>query len=253
MRPSYRRLALALILSSAPPVRADERKDFLDLKKIRFTARDTRPVGGFYDCRSSTFFEVGKDGIAFTNGLTMATGYLKKGGGPVVHFPSIRDGDFFPLFGALYKATVTPDPDGSLVAEWIHPDDFPAGVKLDTDSIAIPLGRTQVSYGTFNTRLVRVRAIEERDKKLEATLDEVYDEETFGTVNAAGGTVRVGDVYIYSTQFNFGVKVRRIVPPNAKTRIIGWVEFEPETLGEAELKKFNGKIVRPVKRDTPAK
>lgn len=237
-------LAFSTLAIADPPQSRDPKKPPLaGLKTFRMSA-NSGPPSRQYSCVPPDYYEEGKDGIAVATSLYMSLDYLKRGAGTGITFPPIRDGDLVPLFGALYKTAVQPGPQGSLTAQWIHPDDYPSGVKLDTDSVAVPLARGNVGHGSFNGQGVRIHEIQLRDKQLEATVG-VYKEETFGTV-------RVGDVFIYSSKYNLGKQVRRIVPPDKMTRIIGWVEFEPDTLKGDELKKHGGRIVRPIKRDTPA-
>ncbi|MFO0803271.1 MAG: hypothetical protein U0791_09140 [Gemmataceae bacterium] len=200
-------------------------------------------IGGFFGYNFITIAK-NKDGEATLVGLGTSAKHLKRGATGGILYPPLRSGEIVPIFNYLFKVEVEPDPNGYFAAKWIHPDKFPPGVKLDLDSVAVPLARTEPGHAGFHGRSVRVREIEMRDKKLEAT---VSLEESSGPLIEKFAVLRAGDVLDLGR--GLGKQVRRIVPPDKKTRIIGWVEFEPDTLGEEEMKKFTGRIVRPVKID----
>jgi hypothetical protein len=240
-------IAIPAVAHPAPPgFKLDPKRPPLELKSINVPSyqRDVN-IGGFF---GYNFIGVGKDknGEAIVVGLGTSATHLKRGATGGIVYPPIRDGELVPLFNYLFKVEVGPDPNGYFAAEWIHPDKFPPGVKLDLDTVAVPLARTEPGYAGFHGRSVRVREIEMRNKKLEAT---VSLEESMGSPDAKFAILQAGDILDLGREL--GKKVRRIVPPDKKTRVIGWVEFEPDTLGKEEMEKQLNRVIRPVKRDTP--
>jgi hypothetical protein len=167
-------------------------------------------------------------------------------GGPKTSYPSLAKGELAPAFGTIYRV------EGLAPLEFrrVPKADLPAGIAIKPDSYILPrLGRTSYSHaysrpvpGRLNSRkatLIWHVSFEVRDMTVDedpaqppsADIDvwlrmdfhvgprirEDYGKSDFQTVRA-GDRLVIGD---------FVHDVRKIVPPDPKRHVTGWVELSP--------------------------
>ena len=163
-----------------------------------------------------------------------------------VWHPPLRSGDLVPVFGRLYRFSGMDQPAdhtvrGKVVTLDAVPDDkVPAGAALTRGSLAFPLSQGTGGVAEFQLRhwyRIRVVAIEPGD--CPAARLRVGSETDFTVA-----TVRAGDALFLG---EVGNVVRKVVPKDAKTGVIGWVELAPTVLTEADATRLKKLIVRPAK------
>jgi hypothetical protein len=191
---------------------------------------------------------------------------------PVGYSPLLK-GDIVPVYGYLYRVTdvgaVTDPISGrktyGLLLDWIKGENVPPGIALRPDSVAVPLQRHKpggwvllIGYMTRRNYVrVVLEAIEPVEGDTKAFMARVSQNEHPGVDqggNAPTAKVREGDILMVEGKSKEGIGyadgylVRRIVPPDETTGVIGWLELAPRPVDEKELKKQADRVVRPGSR-----
>jgi hypothetical protein len=161
----------------------------------------------------------------------------------------LKTGDLVGILGGVFRAECGSD---FAVLDRVPENDLPNGVKApEWDSITLP----RTGGAGFNLTLLKVSEI--GDKKdatalLRVELSFREEQRKQGNINLSA-KVKAGDILLLRDK---GHLVRAIVPPDEKSRVIGWVELSPEPIPEADLIRDKKVIVRPMqekKAEQPAK
>lgn len=163
-----------------------------------------------------------------------------------VTFDRLHEGDLFPVLGRLYRVGHMGSEDGPkgrknawMLAKRLDPKDVPAGVTLRAKSVVVP--HTPGEFGATTFAPGPVQFVEYQSEAAgynppRARL-RVPHRDGWGEVR-----VRAGDVVLLA---GMGYEVLSVTPPDAKTKVIGWVELAPEGVPEDELVKKKVPVVRP--------
>jgi hypothetical protein len=164
-------------------------------------------------------------------------------------YPNIGMGDVVPAFGWVYRVSqVGPSGPAAERNTWIKlkklpKSAWPAGARLRQDSFAVPLsGDGERGRANLHDASLTVESISTpRGGKPEA---KVYVKHSvpgyqFPRMYA---TVREGDVLLIHTA---GHRVRSVVPPDPKSKLVGWLELSPDPILEADLVRDKVPFVRP--------
>lgn len=161
-----------------------------------------------------------------------------------------QTGDLVGLLGGVFRADCF---DADAVLERIPDDKLPKGAKVPKwDSLTVPLpGTTGFNKGIY----VKVLDIDAKGEKgSTASLQIVLTlrdkpPKDWTTLTA---TVKQADILLLRDnlrQCDNGHLVRAIVPPDRKTRVVGWIELSPEPIPEADLIRDKKAFVRPTPKD----
>jgi hypothetical protein len=169
-------------------------------------------------------------------------------------YPRLREGDLIPGYNgqvcAVGRLEVPKRGDPSTFSFRTAPKP-PPGTALQPDGYGVPLKGADGDPALGTLRLTKqghysvwVDAVAApADGPRTADLRLQYE---FGEAPKAA-TVRAGDVLFYT---GVGYRVVNVVPKDPKTRVIGWVEFDPKALptgdeAKAAAEKAGGKVVVP--------
>lgn len=209
----------------------------------------------------------GKDGVVEGHRLKLfPKEYLKAalGYGCYVIYPPLRAGDVVPLFGRLYAAG-TPTQEAMVFTRLLPPVEAPKGVAVAERSFVAPATRPGVAddYSLLWDNRLYPRTFGPKPGAAgaaTATLEVWPPDKALAEddVRVLGVTLEAGDILVLTTSPKMqggaivgkevGMKVLAVVPPDPKTRVIGWVEFAPQALfTEKEFAKDGGRVVRPTK------
>ncbi len=191
-----------------------------------------------------------------------AFGAIKNGG---AGYPGLRKGDLVPIFSYVYRVTGLRKGGeafkyGHMVdLEWVPNDKLPKGLALGDHPTAAPLmGKIGINEHVIMPLKINPPS---RKKDGEPALDKssaqlwIYGPapgKPRGTSIDCRAVVRAGDVLLLG---DLGFKVRNIVPKDAKTKAIGWVEFTLDPIKKADLdrEKVPYVVPKPVKGPPPWK
>ena len=166
-----------------------------------------------------------------------------------VRYPDLAVGDAAPFFGAFYRVIrVSGDKTNPrMQVKRVPKEKLPPHAKLGIATFAAPLA----SYGRGSAHLhdadVRVEAIDAPAKKGEkptAKISVSYLARGKGDV-VDEVTVKPGDLVLLHKA---GHKVLAVAPPDAKSKLIGWVEFDADPLLEADMISNKVDFIRPTPR-----
>ena len=244
------------LMASIPLTAADPPKDF---QVITVRVDNSSTGRTFVDQEHDLFMpgpvRPGMGGEMEGHRLTLFTGYLKARGTASVQYPPLRAGDIIPMFGRLYR-TGTPEY-RSVVFTYLKPDEYPPGVTVAEKSFVVPITRAAVVDNHSNLEGNQLYAWQidppAGGKGAASATFEIWppDGQLGEKDRILTATVKVGDILMLPIKSPLGKeaghKVLAVIPPDPKTRVIGWVEFEPKALfKEDELAKDGGRLVRPV-------
>lgn len=196
-----------------------------------------------------------RDGTPVAHGLVL--GYagrakLDEGVRPSsVYYPPVRAGDLIPGFRGevcTVGPLAVPGPGEPSTFFFTTLRSPPPGTELQPDGWAVPIKETHFHYGILR--------VNHKDRKWRLWVDgvsvpaggkpaaEVTVELNTGTPRESA-TIRAGDVLLFAGE---GRRVSAVVPKDAKTRVIGWVEFDPYPLtpeeAERAVARTGGAVVR---------
>lgn len=165
--------------------------------------------------------------------------HLKKYG--TVAYPPLKNGQIVPMFGALYRVE-----SAAFICELklIESKDLPPGISFQYDSFFIPIRHPEFGGETREKGLNRLhceKIVADKDQK-QTPVAELRIDISEPTRSAGNAQVREGDILVLG---EFGHRVRKVVPADTKTKVIGWVEFDTKGIPVDELKKSKDRIVRP--------
>ena len=180
------------------------------------------------------------------------------GGYGLVSYPRLRRGDLVPVYGYVYEVThITPDSDkavagGELKLRWVPAEKVPAGVAPGPEALLIPLGGANSALAAAKS----IDAVPAGDPKAAPVLAARLElRREFLVQSAQGGyvksrdytaTIKEKDVLLLGPQNQeVGYKVRKVVPRDEKTKVIGWVELDPEPIPMADLDRAKVQYVVP--------
>ena len=224
----------------------------------RFTAtRDGKVGPNFHDPVYPRRFSDGviksKDGTWRAVGLEIYyfenRGVLRKEAKRIaeVQYPPLKEGDVIPAFGRLYRVSpVVPgwwDRVHTVKFEWVGEKFADGAVNLSPDSFPVPLASAKNDWMNVCGHYIRVDKIDATGCKAgeaRGTLTLDFTE----PIKMQLAQVKAGDVLMLGDK---GHKVIAVVPADAKTGVIGWVEFDPEPIDEADIKAqgLGARVVRP--------
>lgn len=262
MRSGRLRLVAALMIGAvgfgpvpAPPVRA------YDLSRAYYASTD--PKVAFVKSGRAGYgvvtggIKAGPDGRPEVRGLylnpSIRAAEIHPHATPSsVFYPPLRAGDLIPGLRSQVCQV-----DDLVVPGRGEPSTFsfhtvrnpPDGTALQPGGWAVPVKASEADFGTlratreghYRVWVDAVAAPKDGPKTADLTV-------SYGTADTPkGATVRTGDVLFYT---GFGYRVVNVVPKDPKTRVIGWVEFDPKAFPtEEEAKsaavKSGGKVVVP--------
>lgn len=173
-------------------------------------------------------------------------------GAVVTYPPDLQKNDLVPVLGEVYRiSSISLEDRARMLLEKLPVDKRPRGIAPAKDSFTIPLRKDDQGHGTVGYEpdqqiTVCVMDIVAPAKEGEKATARLTVSLKYEGTHASEATVKQGDVILFGKH---GVTVRAIVPADAKTRIIGWVEFGPEAIPEKDLVAKKIPFVRPTKRD----
>lgn len=138
---------------------------------------------------------------------------------------------------------------------WVPDSDLPRGLALGKDPVVVTLlGSNGVNKHALMA--TRIDSAHEKGSRPQAASAQLLitgppPEEPRGKAGTGGtAKVTIGDVLLLG---DLGYKVRNIVPKSDKTKAIGWVEFEPDSIKKANLDRDKVPYVvpEPVKASHP--
>lgn len=172
-------------------------------------------------------------------------------GDPGISFPPMVEGNIVPVAGHLYRvrkifdiglAKGTQGRD-SMVMEWLNPKDAPDMLSVQTESFVIPLrGKDSNGGASKHGTSFWVDRIEDADQPPIATVGILGGISINAPKPQERARVRKGHILLVGDE---GFQVLNVVPQNAKTGAIGWVELDSSPIPEVELKKHKS-VVRPM-------
>jgi hypothetical protein len=167
-----------------------------------------------------------------------------------VEYPDLLEGDVAAFFGMIYRVdSVGGDGNTShMVVKRVPADKLPRGLGLSWDSIVVPLSKDGRGLTKMHDAIVRVESIAAPAKgggKATAKVSVRYSSGEGKGLFDLEASVKVGDVVLLRKA---GHRVRAIVPADAKTKVIGWVELDPHPWSEKDLADKKVPLVRPQKR-----
>ncbi|MSU77706.1 MAG: hypothetical protein EXS16_06385 [Gemmataceae bacterium] len=164
-----------------------------------------------------------------------------------------QTGDVVGMLGGVFRAKF--DYWGA-VLDRIPDKDLPKGAKLpEWDSLTVPLqGAGGFGLGRYVVSLkvleIGVKPQTDVTASLEITIG--FNQKKSATKKniVLSAKVKAGDVLLL---WDKGHQVRAIVPPDRKTRVVGWVELSPDPIPEADLIRDKIAFVRPEPRNEKPK
>jgi hypothetical protein len=168
-----------------------------------------------------------------------------------VEYPDLLEGDVAAFFGMIYRVDSVGGrgKTSHMAVKRVPADKLPRGLGLSWDSIVVPLSKDGRGLTKMHDSIVRVESIAAPVKeggKAAAKILVSYSTDVEGEgLFDLEASVKVGDVVLLRKA---GHRVRAIVPADAKTRVIGWVELDPNPLSEKDLAAKKIPLVRPQKR-----
>lgn len=136
------------------------------------------------------------------------------------------------------------------MVELINEEEVPEEIKIQRDSI-IPMKDPNPKFGGGRILLddmnVILRAVEEPKHKGDPPIARIalWSGRKVRTIGEA--CLRPGDVPVNGENGDKGYRIRKVVPANSKTGVIGWVEMDPKAIvGEALAKE--PRAIRPVEK-----
>lgn len=237
---------IVLLGVAARPVAAAEPPQ--ELKKIAFpSGEEERQQKAIHNLRT---------GIRVVQGSAAVGAGATGGKAERVEFPPLHQGNILPVNGYLYRVTAVcrltrgnRRPNDFMVIEWLNDQQAPPGITLRPDSITIPLRDAKASehaqggkilFGSRVWTLEKITPPARAGESCAARLN-LFGPFREGQEENKVATVRPNDVLVYDSR---GYLIRNIVPANATTGVIGWVELDPRPLTGAELAKA-ARTVRP--------
>jgi hypothetical protein len=209
------------------------------------TIRFIPPPGAGAKCISAAY--PGKAGKILADGdLTMSSttvdGDRKS---YIMHFSELARGEIVPAEGALYKVTSIGSGKGPFMTWTLLPNkEWPRGVETQPQPILILLDRAARSTHTERDRwtliLREINVPRDGKGKPSAVL---RFRKTNPELVLEEATVRQGDILLIDGR---GHRVRYIVPRDEKTGVFGWLELDPESVPEADLKRGKTPYVKPM-------
>lgn len=177
-------------------------------------------------------------------------------------YGELRNDDLVPVLGYVYRVkSMKQGQNGrfkfghEVTLVWVPDSDLPRGLALGKDPVVVTLlGSNGVNkYALMATRIDPADEKGAKDRVVSAQLliTGPPPEEPTGKAGTSGkAKVTIGDVLLLG---DLGYKVRNIVPKSDKTKAIGWVEFEPDSIKKANLDRDKVPYVvpEPVKASSP--
>ncbi len=164
-------------------------------------------------------------------------------------YPPLERGELIPLVGRVYRVTRN---DERHVFEWVPSSKLPEGLEVPfVESLFVTTERQGVGWITFKDGKLRCPKIVpgkgDKDPKDGPSAEFIYEDhlpkkKPGGKVELHTGTVRANDMVVLPNEGAF--IVRRVVPPDVKNKILGWVELSSEALGEDAVVKTKLNVVR---------
>lgn len=251
-------VAVALAAAANEPPKERRPQDEVPLKEWRryIASTDIRPLIKTH--QPGPFAGVGgieraKDGALEAHSLFVycpELGYRVPGRPAAASYPPVREGDLTPGFNSQVCEVgplAMPNRGGPVTFTFATVLKPPPGTALRRGGWAVP-----IKQGTADLGYLESSKIDEKWRvwvnrvvvpaKGPPTADLSFDLWTWPRL--AKATVRAGDVVRYD---EFALRVVNVVPRNPKTRVIGWVEFDPKPLTPEKAKKAaaesGGKVV----------
>jgi hypothetical protein len=197
-----------------------------------------------------------KRGKSVARNATTYPRYLRQGrrlgSDFLIRYPDLAEGDVAAFFGGIYRVDSLAGRDTNdpwMRIKRLPKDKLPPGLSLAWDSIAVPPCKDERGLVNLHDALVRVTALDppaNKGDKPTAKISVSYRVKGMQDFVVADATVKQGDVVLLYTA---GHKVRAVVPPDAKAKVIGWLELDPDPVLEADLIKNEVAFVRPRKRE----
>lgn len=162
-----------------------------------------------------------------------------------LNLAGLSHGQIVPAVGYLYRVRSW----GALTElEWIPEKDLPTGVTpVQRDSLFLPYhknGRSGTSFHLPQQWQAFLKCVGV-EREANGTGDPVA-EVAYGKYppleNSGPVKVRAGDVLVLPAEGAFAV--RSVVPPDPKTKVVGWVELAAKPIPEADLANDKRTIVR---------
>lgn len=163
----------------------------------------------------------------------------------------VKRGDIVPVMGELYRVEyVQPKRPAKMALRRIERDKWPEKVSTTSAGIAVfPRdGRLACDTEFPSNSGIRLHLEKTGDlgvKKADLTGTLHMRQFKAGGMRTHEATVKVDDILLINGK---GHKVLSIVPANEKTRVVGWVELDPNGVPEADLKRDKKAYVTPVKK-----
>lgn len=170
-----------------------------------------------------------------------------------IWYANVRRGDLLPILGHLYQVTAMGETTRQgrdvpyVKAELVPQKDRPPGTDQRAWALSVPVQRGGRGGANLHDARIVVKEVIPPAKaggKWTARI---------GVISYAKGTVDLvteeavvseGDVVLLHKAAH---KVWSIVPPDPKTRVVGWVALDPDPIPEADLVKKKLPFVRPAK------
>lgn len=216
---------------------------------------ESGPAPEHYGNLSTILFgaETSKNGVTTASASLGLTLKVPRAGRQEFNYilEGIKKGDVVPVMGELYRVEyVQPKRPAEMALRRIERDKWPEKVSTTSAGIAVFLrpGRlgSSTEFPTNGGIRLSVLGIEGgTEKKAALSANLMVSRETKIGFKSTEATVKVDDILLINGK---GHKVLSIVPANEKTRVVGWVELDPNGVPEADLKRDKKAYVTPVKK-----
>ncbi len=176
----------------------------------------------------------------------------------MIYYPPLREKDVVAAMGYLYRVSDLNPPLEGIAMKLISDKEAPARLSVEWDSLIVPMrtgyedkaeksgqvGRTQFQWHFLLLDKVEVPKAKDTNPKDIVAHARICE---WGENVEKGIPVKLkpGD---YLVLRQMGHKVRKIVPPDVKTQVIGWLELEMRPIPEADLIKNKIPFIRPEKK-----
>ncbi len=168
-----------------------------------------------------------------------------------VLYPDLKVGDVVPALGHVFEVARTgggkrPD----VLLRKLKGDKVPRGAATSADALAVPMSKDGRGQFFLHGNCTKVETIKPPSKAGEQPHADIavlvslplIDEQMWVYTRA-----RPGDMVLFGRAAH---KVLAVVPPDVKTRVIGWVELDPDPIEERELIGRKIPFLRPKRERT---
>jgi hypothetical protein len=235
------RCVVLLCLALALCVQAQKPPPFAPWESIHFTSPPSagaKCILASYKDQKERWFA---DGHLWTRSTTTAdktTEYR-------MFFAELGEGQIVPADGVLYKVTRLDRGDKpEMIWTQLPRKEWPKGVETQPQPILVLVDRasrtTYTSLGFWTLILREINVPRDGKGKPSAVL---RFRKTKPELVLEEATVSQGDILLIDGR---GHRVRHIVPRDEKTGVFGWLELDPESVPEADLKRGKTPYVKPV-------